>query len=127
MSGYRSTAGRATSGHTARAMLKRVQAMLLVLVAAVALSGCALFQRVDDFGKPLTIENRTTLNLNIFYSNVDEILAETMRPGETKKFVSEFSAENVQCLQGDLIARSDTVEVARIHAPCRDTTWTITP
>ncbi len=108
-------------------MLRRIPATLLVILATLALSGCALFQRVDDFGKPLTIENKTTLNLDIFYSNVDEILAETLVPGETKRFVSEFSAENAQCLHGDLIARSGALEVARIHAPCRDTTWSISP
>lgn len=112
-------------------MPSRVRANLLVIVAALALSGCALFQRADDFGKPLTIENKTGQSLEIVYANdtagLPEKPSEQLGPGETKNFVGQFNIEGSQCLQGDLIARAGTVEVARIHTPCRDATWTISP
>jgi hypothetical protein len=107
--------------------MPRVLLCLLVVVAALV-SGCFLFQRVDDFGEPLMIENKTNLALLVVYSARGiEKYADELEPGETAEYVSQFSIERGECLEGNLIARAGEVEVARIHAPCRGTTWTIEP
>ena len=99
----------------------------LVIACAVVLSGCFFFERAEDYGPRLKIENKTTLSLSIVYaSRGEELHAEDLRPGETKEYVSAFIVEQTQCLAGDPIARAGTREVARTHAPCRATTWTIT-
>jgi hypothetical protein len=117
-------------GHRPPGRLGRWPGVLpwLVLVCVLTLSGCVLFERRDDFGKELTIENRTPHSLHVVYaSRGREKFVEDLNPGETTQYVSQFNIEGVQCLEGDLIARSDSDEVARIHSPCRDTTWTISP
>jgi hypothetical protein len=91
------------------------------------LSGCFFFERAEDYGPRLKIENKSTLSVHIVYANRGtEMYAEDLRPGETKEYVSQFKGGGGQCLEGDLIARSGSREVARIHSPCPSTTWTIT-
>ena len=104
-----------------------VRLCCLAIACIVVLSGCFFFERAEDYGPRLKIENKTTLSLRVVYSSRgEELHAEDLRPGETAEYVSAFITEQTQCLAGDLIARSGTREVARIHAPCRATTWTIT-
>jgi hypothetical protein len=99
----------------------------LAIGCALALSGCFLFERAEDFGPRLTIENKTALSLHVVYATRGfEEYAEDLRPGETAEYVSRFKRQTSACLEGDLIARSGDREIARIHAPCRGTTWTIT-
>ena len=98
-------------------------------VASFAILSASLVACGEGRHSPVTIENRTSAAVAISYlhdAGGPELALNVLGPGDKGGEYSVFIGSPT-CLEGSLIARTGSTEVARIDHPCEGGTWVIGP